>query len=142
MKNMIIAILISAVSVSLYAQDMPAELECTPSHEKALFSVEYYLTSHHLEEERISTGTDNIPVEQISHVNNPNDCEKLNKIIKSNQKFSKINSEPISGTKFYYQTDDFYFIFWTEVNKIVLGGPKSIFIVINKQTDQISTCYI
>lgn len=51
---------------------------------------------------------------------------------------------PIKITQFFYQTDNFYYVFWEYINlnEVRITGQKEIFIIVNKLTDQIYTCYI
>ena len=140
MKKHIISLLVIIGALNnLKAQD--ENNVCTPNHERALFSVKYFLTASDLNKERISSGNTNIPIEEIKHVNNEQVCVKLNNLINSNAKYKEIaTSTP--KTKFFYQTNNFYYIFWSYADSLPRTGPKRIFIVVNNQFNVVGEFYI
>ena len=141
MRKILITIIVILLAVNnTYAQEMPNS-DCTPTHEDAEFSMNYYLLDPYNEPARIKAGTNNISAEEISHVDNPDDCLKITNIINSNAKLKHINQNS-TKTKFYYQTNDFYYVFWEEIHKTIIGGPKFIFIVINKSSEEIFISYM
>lgn len=137
MKKVIISLLLVLGALNiLNAQN---ELEtCTASHEKAFGRVVFYLTDSQLINERIEAGAVNISVDQISHVDDPDDCNKITTILNANPKFKRV-LEGAKSTRFYYQTNDFYYATWTNVNRIL--GTSSIFIIIKKSNEQTHYCY-
>lgn len=139
-KKLITTILAITLTSNLsFGQDL---ITCTQSHDKAYRHVKFYLTSPDLQNERINFGTNNIPVEQIRHVDDEAVCIKLNAILKSNVSFKEIDEEPDLKKKFYYQTDNFYYIFWDYTDDKIRFGPKTIFIVVNKAFVVVGTCYM
>lgn len=137
-KNIILIIVLLFTCSFNYAQDIP-EYGCTPSHTKAYLTVKFFLTEEHLEEERIETGTNNIPVEQIRHLEDILTCEKLDAIVSSNTLMQKIKADT-SKTKYYYRTDDFYFIFWRNMN--ILMGPKKLIFIVNSNFEVVGQYHI
>ena len=138
MKKVIVSLLLilGALNV-LIAQD---DLEtCTPSHKEAFERVVFYLKNSQLADERIKAGTTNISIDQISHVDDPDDCARITKILNGIPRFKRV-LEGAKSTRFYYQTNDFYYATWTDVNRIL--GTSSIFIIINKLTEETYSCYL
>jgi len=141
MKNILIIIVLALLTFNIsYAQEMPNS-NCTPTHRKAEFSMNYYLLDPYNEPARTEAGTNNISAEEISHVDNPIDCKNITNIINSNAKLKHINQNETT-TKFYYQTNNFYYVFWREIHKTIIGGPKFIFVVINKNSEEIFISYM
>lgn len=132
-----ICVIIFALNLS-NGQDID---NCTPSHDRALFMVKYYLTASDLNEDRIKTGTNNIPIEQVKHVDNEVICKKLDAIVTSNAKFNEIN-KTTKRTKFFYQTNDFYYIFWDYIDGKLRTGSKRVFIVVNKSFVVVGVSYV
>ena len=138
MKKVIVSLLLilGALNV-LNAQD---DLEtCTPSHDKAFRRVVFYLKNSQFVDERIKAGTTNISIDQISHVDDPQECLKITELLKAHPKFKGVLLEP-KNTLFYYQSDDFYYVTLTRVEMIL--GTSSIFIIINKLTEETYSCYL
>lgn len=88
----IVPIIVITITNTL-SQNMP-EPDCTPSHERAYFSIKFFLTSNwqNIKQHRIKSETDNIPIEQISHLDNTLECTKLDSILNTNQKIRNAKS--------------------------------------------------
>lgn len=142
MKNVLVLFfgLFISSSYFLNAQDS-IDNQCTTGHDEALQTLKIYLTWDYLEDKRVNVGTNNISVSEVRHVDNPIVCKKITKLINSNIKLKQI-AENSEKAKFYYQTNEFYYVFWEEINKNIIMGPKKIFVVINKSTEQIFIDYI
>lgn len=141
MKKIIITFLGYLIAFNfVLAQDGP-ELNCTPSHNIAQEHVEYFLSAPHLKDIRIQSGTNNIPLDQIQHVDNTEACNELNIIVNSDATLNKVNATS-ERTKFYYQTNSFYYIFWDYTDGKLRTGPKRIFVVVNKNTKTLYKFYI
>lgn len=138
-KIIILFAIIFAFNLS-YGQDIDLTF-CTRSHDIALMHMKFYLTAIHLKNDRIKSGTNNIPIEQIRHVDNEETCKKLNAIVVSSAKFNEIN-KTTKRTKFFYQTNDFYYIFWDYIDGNLRTGSKRIFIVVNKSFAVVGVSYV
>jgi len=139
MKKIFITIVLSFITIAfVYSQEFNAS-DCTPTHRKAEFSI--YLTYKVMEEERIKAGTTNISLNEVRHVDNPVECRRITRILNSVPRLKEINDFE-ETTKFYYKTNNFYYVFWEEIHKNMLGGPRSIFIVIKKDNEEIFTCFM
>jgi len=100
---------------------------CTPSNDRAKQTVTFFLQMAQFEEQRAKSGTQNILIDQITHVENNEVCSKLNELVNSND---KLKHEELNFTKYYYQVSEFYFIFY-KFNSPRMGITK--FIVIDKE---------
>ena len=143
MKTIIISLLVIICALNnIKAQDV-SENPCTSNHEQAFERMTNYLTWGYLKEMRINAGIDNIPIEQISHVDSPAACIKITAILNEVPKLKNI-MENMQEPKFYYQSNDFYYVFWMKIldDGMIRLGPKTIFIVINIKTEEIFTDYI
>lgn len=132
MKTILISLLVIFTGLTtIQAQD---ELEeCTVSHQRGYDRVAFYLKNSQFKDFRVQAGTANIPVEQISHVDNPVDCKRITAILRANPKYKEI-LEKATSNRFYYQTNDFYYVTWRKLEFTI--GASSVFIVINKVTEQ------
>jgi hypothetical protein len=133
MKTILFSLVVILLGLTtLQAQE---ELEeCTAPHQRGYERVAYYLSDAQFTNFRIQAGTTNIPVEQISHVDNPADCKQITAILRANTEFKVILEEKDSTPRFYYQTNNFYYVTWTRLEFSI--GRSSVFIVINKETQQ------
>jgi hypothetical protein len=140
-KSTYLTILIALFLPNLtFAQDLP-EFDCTQEHDRAVFTMQNFLTAPEIKTKRISAGLDNIPINEIKHVEDLTICKQLSLLINSNLKYKEINNTT-SLAKFYYQTNSFYYIFWTHADNVPRTGPKRIFIVVDKHFNVVKEFYI
>lgn len=130
-----ISILVSLfilISFQLQAQEMPGISECQYPNETEFsrFSMENFLTGVNHIDKRIESGTENVKVNEIQVIIDETECLSLRNFILSNSKYKKVDEFP-KLRKFFYKSDDFYFVFWKQ-KKLVLGGGRKLFLVIKK----------
>jgi hypothetical protein len=132
MKTILFSLVVILLGLTtLQAQE---ELEeCTIPHQRGYERVVFYLEHPQFNEFRMQAGTTNITVEQISHVDNPADCNQITAILRANLEYRRI-LEKATSHRFYYQTNKFYYVTWTRLEFSI--GRSSVFIVINKETQQ------
>ena len=128
------------------------ETGCPPNGtEKTQFSMEFFLYSPYFEDERSQSGTSGILINEIGSIDSQTICNQLNEIIQGNEEYKRIDQDiPIDETKYFYQTNDFYFIFWDlKAQTPPPGGgtrtrlgPKKLFIVISKDFQTIWEFYV
>jgi len=73
-------------------------------------------------------------VEQIRPVSDESICAELNKIINNNTKYKQINDNlKPQNTKYFYRTENLYYIFWNKKPEydIPSPGPRRIFIIVS-----------
>ena len=132
MKTILILLLVIFTGLTKIQAQEELE-ECTTPHQRGYERVVFYLKHSQFKDFRIQAGTTNIPVEQMSHVDNPVDCSRITSILRSNPKYKEI-LEKATSHRFYYQTNDFYYVTWRKLELTI--GASSVFIVINKITEQ------
>lgn len=103
-------------------------------------SVMFFLTLSHMEEQRVETGTNNEAEDQIRPVTDQTICAALSQIVLNTPKYKSIDDNlDERNTKYFYRTDNFYYIFWDRKpehdNKIT--GPKSLFIIVSEDFEDI-----
>ena len=148
MKKIVFLIGIALLTMcsTLQAQDTP-ETECTQSHEDAFITMKIFLTykSDKIKQHRVESGTNHIPLSQVSHVDDPIACARISTIILNSVPEFKGQLVYMDCTKFYYQTDEFYYIFGRFINtedEVRISGPMQLFIIVNKESESIYKCYI
>jgi hypothetical protein len=112
--------------------------------EGAHFAVMYFLKYPIAENARIETGATNESVDQIKQVSDETICSALNQIVLNTPKYKRVDDNlDTKNTKYYYRTDNFYYIFWDRKpehdNKIT--GPKSLFIVVSSNYEHVWEYY-
>ncbi|MGE4288569.1 MAG: hypothetical protein AB7E36_07770 [Salinivirgaceae bacterium] len=102
-------------------------------------SIELFLTDINYEEKRITSGTNNISISEVFAIDNEEECANLKNIVQSNPMYNQID-QVTDLRKYFYKTNDFYFIFW-QPRKLSLG-PKRLFLVIKKDYSKIYEFYL
>ena len=96
----------------------------------------FFLTLSHMEPERIETGAVSETVSQIRPISDGAICSRLNQIVQNNPKYKSVDQNlNVKRTKYYYRTNNLYYIFWDkkpEFDETISLGPKTLFIVVNK----------
>lgn len=112
---------------------------CKPKSPHAKRIVEFFLIQAS-DSIRQESGATNESTDNISAVNNDNDCNTLSGFILNTPKYNEINQslDEAEKTIYYYQTTNFYYVFWAYKPEFYRPsmGPRKIFIVINKETNQ------
>lgn len=107
---------------------------------RAFNRVKFFIVLPDRENLRQETGAVNEKEEQIRPVTEESACTELNELILTNEKYAQIDSHLREDrAKYYYQTNNFYYIFWTwkpEFDDVPKLGPKTIFIVVKKEGGQ------
>ncbi|MFC2152323.1 hypothetical protein ACFLSE_07320 [Bacteroidota bacterium] len=134
----LISVMLITLINTLRAQDIP-EFGCTPDREIAFFTVEHFITSDSYAEARMETGTTGISVDEIRHLEDFAICASLDEIIEAHPDWKKIK-EDTTVTRFFYRTDNFYFILWKRLSTI--GGPKKLFLIVNKRFQVVGEYYL
>lgn len=113
---------------------------------RAHFRVELFLTFPDRTDERIETGATNETVSMIRPVFVDSICLKLNAIVRGNTGYKQIDDNlHESKTKYYYRTDNLYYIFWNkkpQYDGLLLTGPRRLFIVVSKDYQHIWEYYL
>ncbi len=112
--------------------------------QRAQFSVRFFLTFPAAESARIETGATNETIEQIRPVADATICSALNQIVLNTPKYKSVDDNlDVRDTKYYYRTDNLYYIFWDRKlehdNKI--SGPRTLFIVVSADYQNIWEYY-
>jgi len=120
------------------------EVGCAPASERAKTTVEFFLKMSHLENERIQSGTNGVSVSEIKPVTDFSKCARLEQIIELTPKYASIDAEAKGKgrVRFYYQTNNFYYIFWGYNDNIIRTGFRKIFIILNSQFTVVGEFYI
>ena len=84
---------------------------CKPENPRAKRGIVFFLTldQQSFAKERARLGLENIPPEQVKHVANEENCKKLNAISESSNDWE---IDLTNRDKFFYRTDDFFFILY------------------------------
>ena len=110
----------------------------------AYATVKLFLILPHKEDWRIETGATNETVDQIRPVANENICSKLNEIVRGNALYKEVDDTVFEKlTKYYYRTDNLYYIFWERKPEYDNPhfGPKRLFIVVSKDYNTVWQYY-
>ncbi|MEP1890116.1 MAG: hypothetical protein ABJJ14_00505 [Cyclobacteriaceae bacterium] len=107
--------------------------------------VEFFLTLDNFSTERVLVGASNVSISEIAPVSEEAACVRLSSIISNNAKYQTVD-QSISNdeTKYYYQTNDFYYIFWAwkpENDNRIRFGPKRLFIVVSGDFENVWEFY-
>ncbi|MEM6737704.1 MAG: hypothetical protein AAF620_16700 [Bacteroidota bacterium] len=129
------------LSQRLPTNSCPTFAGSSKAHNKVMF----FLTLPDREDKRIQVGATNETVEQIEPVSESIICNELNKIVNNNPKFKAVDHNlDDRRTKYYYQTNNLYYIFWhwkpednPENGIRIRTGPKTLFIVVNKDFSEV-----
>jgi len=135
----VISSLLVLISFQLKAQIL--ELKCPMPKETyySKLSMEIYFTDVNYKDKRVSSGTDNIPLAEVQPVDNEIECSNLRNVIHLNSKYKKVDEIP-ELRKFFYKTDNFYFVFWRY--KVYTVGGKMLFLVIKKDFSKTYEFYL
>lgn len=112
---------------------------CPVDNYKERFIVESFLTEAHLQDERIESGTNEVETSEISIIEDKAICQNLDFLVSSHTLMKNIDDEEVK-TKFYYKTNNFYFIFWLQLNQLL--GPKFPIFIVNKNFELVGVYYI
>ncbi|MEP4532947.1 MAG: hypothetical protein ABJ004_07670 [Cyclobacteriaceae bacterium] len=107
--------------------------------------VEFFLTFDALSEERQTVGTVDVSLSEIVPVLDAASCTRLNSIVSNNENFRRVDENlPSDEGKFYYKTDDFYYIFWglRPAHERIRLGPKKLFIVVSGDFETVWEFYM
>lgn len=129
-----------------YGQELIVDTCPNPNGgQRAYNSVKFFLTLSDMLDERNETGTTTESVSQIRSVSEESVCAKLNDIVRGNPKYKRVDDTlDQKRTKYYYRTDNFYYIFWDrkpQYDNIPNTGPKTLFIVVSKDYKKIWQYY-
>jgi hypothetical protein len=106
--------------------------------------VMFFLKFSNREDARIETGATNESVDQIRQVSDETICSALNQIVLNNPKYKSVDDNlDVRNTKYYYRTENFYYIFWDRKPKYdnKITGPKSLFIVVSSNYEHVWEYY-
>lgn len=81
---------------------------CTEESLRAYNAISFFLTEddQELEEFRIESGTTNVQISEVKHVDDYQVCQAINSKLESNSDLQ----EDSSWNKYFYESDNFYFI--------------------------------
>lgn len=102
---------------------------CPISNEFSEYGIKLYFYDTSKEDKRIASGTNNIPLSEVRPVEIEIECNTLHNFLLNNLKYQRMVREK-GQRKFFYQTNDFYYVFW--INDPIGTGPKKIFFVVKK----------
>ena len=108
----LVLVILLFLGVSDYSTKLDtSHLNCTQESDRAKRGVVFFLTldQKSFAQERVRLGLENIPPEQVKHVANEENCKNLEELSKSS---SDWEIDLSNRDKFYYRTDDFYFILY------------------------------
>lgn len=113
--------------------------------QRAHNAVMFFLTLSDMNDERMETGATFETVSQIRSISDETICSRLNQIVLNNPKYKTMQDNlPAQDTKYYYRTDNLYYIFWAkrpEYDGKIALGPKSLFIVVSAANENIWDYY-
>ena len=146
--RLIVTLALCLISRIGFAQ-RPAESNVTcinpEGSQRAHNRIMFFLTFSNREEDRIEVGAINENIEQIRPVADETICSALSQIVLDNPDYKEIDENlEEKDTKYYYRTDNFYYIFWTrkpEYDNWFKTGPQEIFLVVSTDFEQVWEYY-
>ncbi|MEM6737706.1 MAG: hypothetical protein AAF620_16710 [Bacteroidota bacterium] len=109
------------------------------------FRVKFFLEIPDKENTLINAGINNESIDQVRPVADSIICSALNDIVLNSPRLKSIDdSLDEKRTRYYYRTDNFYYIFWDrkpEYDNTPSTSPKKLFIIVSADYEHVWETY-